>query len=318
MPTEQEAFEERKAKAKRWDAAGRPGSLREFEYDKSKGKYITDDQRAKELKDYVGNVSKTAAAGKVPLSSDEDIARGQAVGLARANQLYGISTPELGRETAGVRERAKSRMEGASPEDTALRNQRNAMERRMRAAGKSEGEIEQSRRRADMDISGSIYNRKLGAEKDYSRLIGNMIGGTTSLEMGMAQLQKSGEDTDIQPYKGSSGMGGMFGTVICTELHKRGYLSDEIYAKDFEYGYMVRRSDPAVYIGYRFLADPIVAVMKKSPSFTWVVSLIAVPWAKNMAGNKNMFGSAVNAVGTALCRIVGKELTTRRVYENQN
>ena len=250
---------------------------------------------------------KTGQAAPAPLpvpgtGSDEKIEAGRAKGRHRAEQLYGMDDKAISGGVQDVVKKRRERLEGGGPEDTALRNERNRAIRMARAQGSSQAEIDQLGRQYAMDLSSEQYKRETGALSDYQKLIGNILGGTSSLEMGFAGLEKSGEEVNIQ----SGGGSGMLGTVICTELYLGGYLSDEVYSKDIEYGIELRLNDPAVYIGYRILADPIVVAMKKSSLFTSIVAFFAVGWAKDMAGQSNITGKLVNLIGKPLCRFLGK------------
>lgn len=98
---------------------------------------------------------------------------------------------------------------------------------------------------------------------------------------------------------------GMFGTIICTELHRQGYISDEVYEADKEAGKYVRENMPLVMDGYLFLAAPIVRGMRKSKLFTKAVAFWAVPWAKMHSGQDSIRADIVIILGVPLCRIVG-------------
>ena len=111
--------------------------------------------------------------------------------------------------------------------------------------------------------------------------------------------------------------GGGDETVICTELHKQGYMPKEML--DLEYDFKKAHVDAQVYAGYRIIADPIVNLMQKSWLFTQLVRAFAMPWAYQMchmvAPDKykpNLIGKAVMAIGIPLCRWKG-ELTREAV-----
>lgn len=139
----------------------------------------------------------------------------------------------------------------------------------------------------------------------------NVINWQTGSSSG--NLGLTGQPTS----SGSSSGGGGGGKVICTELWKRGILSDAIYMKDREFGTMIVQNYPWVYVGYRRWADIIVRGMRKSDHFTNTVASIAVPWARQMAGDKNTFGAVVMYVGLAFCGIMGidKLLAGKVVHE---
>jgi hypothetical protein len=102
------------------------------------------------------------------------------------------------------------------------------------------------------------------------------------------------------------------GTIICTELHRQGYMSDEVYAADVEYGLKL---SPTVIKGYHFLAAPIVRKMQESKQFTDAVNTFAKPWAEEMAHEQgllpqgNFWGAAIMFFGIPLCFVTGAFLT---------
>ncbi len=106
-------------------------------------------------------------------------------------------------------------------------------------------------------------------------------------------------------------LGDIFGTIICTELYRQGYLTDEIYAADVQFGQDIDRNLPLVRKGYQFLAAPIVGMMQESKAFTEAVYFFAEPWAEEMAHRTgvleedNFWGSLIMFVGVPLCFVVG-------------
>ena len=235
------------------------------------------------------------------LSGDKKIAGGQITGLERAQNLYGMNVGEIGDETSDIVRRRREALEGTDPAMTRLRQSRNRRLRMAKAEGASPEQLKQIEREAESDIAGAEYSSQEQALNQYQKLIGNIIGGTSSLEMGFAGLEKSGDTGGYTPYKSNNA----FGTVICTELHNQGYMSDDIYKKDQDYGKHLRLSNPDVYSGYIFLAMPVVRLMRTSKLFTWIMSFPAMAWANNMAGNSNLFGKLISKIGEPLCGLVG-------------
>jgi len=107
----------------------------------------------------------------------------------------------------------------------------------------------------------------------------------------------------------------LFGTVICTELHRQGYLTGDTYKADVAFGKMMKADHPYVYNGYRFLAQPIVDKMQESPSFTKAVYVIAKPWAEEMAfemgyaENGNLIGRLIMIFGVPVMGLAGIAIT---------
>lgn len=76
---------------------------------------------------------------------------------------------------------------------------------------------------------------------------------------------------------------------------------------------MMYLTEPEVMRGYWTLALPIVGLMRRSKTITWVVSLIAKPWAMNMAymmgeaETGSFVGKVIHTLGKPICRAFGKK-----------
>ena len=110
------------------------------------------------------------------------------------------------------------------------------------------------------------------------------------------------------------GLSGGKSTVICTELHRQGRMPDDVYALDRAYGAALADNDPAVLAGYLRLATPVVSLMQRSEVFSSVVSVLAKPWAVEMAHQMgrpkgSLIGKLIMAVGYPLCRMAAKRAT---------
>ncbi len=123
--------------------------------------------------------------------------------------------------------------------------------------------------------------------------VGTAIGATVGAIVGVVEVAKDE-------------------SVICTELNRQGYLSDRIYEMDAEYAN--REVSPEEYSGYRVLADPIVEKMRKSRTFSWVVSLLGVPTATEMASRVDpsirgtIIGKVMLFIFLPICRRIGQEV----------
>ena len=241
-------------------------------------------------------IANNEALQGLSFSGDYNTIAGQMTGLERAEQLYGMNTGEIGQNVQDIVARRRAAMEGNDPASTAARMSRNADVRSARAEGMTDAQIAQVRRSGTNDAAQQDYKSQQQGLSSYQDLVGNILGGTTGMEMGYANLAKSGEEVQAADS----------GTVICTELHRQGYMSDETLEKDADYGRFIRANAAHVYVGYIFLASPIVSLMKRSPLFTKVISYPALAWANDMAGNKNLIGGLINKYGQILCGYVGK------------
>tara|TARA_R110002020_G_scaffold276304_3_gene491677 strand:+ start:1924 stop:3096 length:1173 start_codon:yes stop_codon:yes gene_type:complete len=136
---------------------------------------------------------------------------------------------------------------------------------------------------------------------DTSGAFGDSFGESTAAEMGFDDGVSSGGDG-----------GGDGSKVICTELHRQRKLDDATMAADKEYGEMVAEHDPHTMAGYHLWAKPVVRLMQKSKIITWIVALLALPWAREMLlrqtgnGRGSWRGRILMRLGIPLCRFLGR------------
>lgn len=101
------------------------------------------------------------------------------------------------------------------------------------------------------------------------------------------------------------------GTVLCTELHRRGLLPDEIYQADCEYA----KSIPEVVkIGYRIWARYLVLAMQKSKLVTRLLTPLVRAWAYQMAYKMGVvekgsrLGALLEWAGVPICKMIGETI----------
>jgi hypothetical protein len=126
----------------------------------------------------------------------------------------------------------------------------------------------------------------------------------------------SGYSSSVQlPY--SYNLGGFRATVICTELHRQGFMSDEIREADERFGRMISATSPETMLGYHYWAIPIVNLMQKSRLFTKIVWAVARPWAYHMAyemgsfERDNLVGKVLMKVGAFISKTIGKSISAK-------
>lgn len=99
-------------------------------------------------------------------------------------------------------------------------------------------------------------------------------------------------------------------TVICTELHRQGYIPRHIL--NWENKYRRAFISKSAYQGYRYLADPIIPLMQKSWLITQVVRPFGVGIAYEMAHRVNpniqgsLLGRLVLRIGLPICSMVNR------------
>lgn len=238
---------------------------------------------------------------------------GRLEGLERAKTLTGQNPFQIGADYQQAYGNLKKRTEMSDTGSELLRankagavaDARQSMTQQGVKGGAALGAASQVERAKSYDVNNQLMQNQKDAQTQFMNAVKANANFTTANEMNYGAMAMG---KDIQaPAAYSGGFGGM-NTVICTVLYNKGYMDADTFALDGKYGEKVIKERPEVYEGYRFLADPIVKLMKKSELFTWFVSLGAMPWANNMAGRKNLLGSVISSVGEPLCSFVGKLL----------
>jgi hypothetical protein len=233
---------------------------------------------------------------------------GRMDGLERARLLTGQNPYQIGQDYQEAYGNIKKRTELSDTASELLRankagataDARQSLSQQGVKGGANLGAVSQIERAKSYDINNQLAQNQRQAEMDYMNAAKANANFTQASEMNFGAMA-AGKDMQA-PSVNSNG----FGTVICTELYNQGYYSDEIYLADVAYGIQVRATRPHIYAGYRLWADPVVALMKKSKLFTALVALFAIPWARNMAGENNVFGLILSEVGEPLCGLLGK------------
>lgn len=236
---------------------------------------------------------------------------GRLEGLQRAKILTGQNPFEIGKDYQEAYQTIKKRSKGEDLSSELLRankagaiaETRNNLQQNGVKGGSAIGAVSAVERAKSYDVNNQMMQNQRTATTDYMNAAKANANFTQANEMNFGQMAL-GKDVKA-PSQQSGGFGNM-GTVICTELFMQGILDIETMAKDFDYGVKTLNERPDIYWGYRYMADPIVRLMKKSAIFTQMVAFFAVPWAENMAGKKNLFGKLIAMVGEPLCSIVGK------------
>lgn len=120
----------------------------------------------------------------------------------------------------------------------------------------------------------------------------------------------------------TSGAADMTGTHICTELHRQGIMSDEMYDLDIKYASQL---DYNAIIGYRVWAKGVADKMAESALFTKIVCLFALPWAYEMAHRMkpdtykgHWLGKVIIKAGVPICRWIGRNLVCMPMKGVQN
>lgn len=98
--------------------------------------------------------------------------------------------------------------------------------------------------------------------------------------------------------------------IICNELYRQGYLSEEMWDADERYGEMMFEKDPKLVIGYQMWARKVVKYMKKNPNNTKMAYWLFKPWTEYMGykmgvvEKPTLMGRLTNWIGTQFSYMV--------------
>ena len=114
-----------------------------------------------------------------------------------------------------------------------------------------------------MDVEEAIG----GKMSDAKMAVANTVADNRSTLLQLKQMEQSKPD----------------GKIICSELHRQGYLEKDIYEIDEEYGRKLVKENPQLIIGYQMWAKKVVKLMKKRPLYADIVWFFAKHWTRDMA-----------------------------------
>jgi hypothetical protein len=273
----------------------------EKHYKKQKDQKIANDKR---LEDYNQGIMPT----KVTTSGTEAERSGELAGLERAQLGYGQNLGQTGQDIQRIKELQQGRtsQSGADPVSAAIMGQKQGAlanaQRGMSASGvkggTAQGVMSDVEKEQNQNIAASLYGQQRQSIADERSLASNMLAGTEAMSQG-GKATGTAENMPKAPDTG-----GM--SVICTELHRQGIMSLELYLMDTNYGIALSLRKPHVIVGYQFWGRPVARLMAKSPIFAKLISIPAMAWARNMAGDKNLLGAFISFVGEPVCEIIGK------------
>lgn len=238
---------------------------------------------------------------------------GRIEGLQRAKILTGKNPYQIGEDNQEAFSNIKKRTTLSDTGSELLRankagavaDARNQMQSQGVKGGAALGAVSQVERAKSYDVNNQLVDSQRKAEQDYMNASKANANFTNEMEMGYGAMA-SGKD-----FQAPANNSGGFGTVICTELYRQKIFTLEIMAKDFDYGVKILAEKPHVYWGYRSWADKVVPLMQKSKKVTKIVAFFALPWAHNMAGEKNLFGKIISLVGEFVCGLIGRMLENK-------
>jgi hypothetical protein len=237
--------------------------------------------------------------------------QGQQSGLDLAKMGYGQTLMDTGKDVQDLRKEYKDRVAqgGSDPVSAAIMGQKaNNMvlaQQQMVGSGlrgaASAAALGSVGKAQDAQIAESLYGQKQRSLNDLKSLTSNTLSGTIGLMQGSKAEGTAGSRPAPPEAKG------LMDSVLCTELHRQGLMSRELYLKDAAYGIQLKISNPNVVVGYQFLAAPFVALMSKSSVFTSIMKYPILSWARHIAGEKySVWGHLCQNIGEPFCAVIGK------------
>jgi hypothetical protein len=259
-----------------------------------------------ENKNMLANYADGSSIGEVSVAGTPEEQASQIAGMTNAATGYGQTLGTTGRDVQRIKElqRGRTDQSGGDPVSAAIMGQKQGAmanaQRNLASSGVKGGiaanAVANVGLQKDQQIADSLYGQQRQSIADERSLASNTLAGT------VAMMQGGKAEGTAASMPSAPSAGGM-GTVICTELYRQGIMPLDIYLKDGIYGASLH---PETLIGYRFLANPVVGWMQKSKIVTKLVSVPAMAWANNMAGNGNVFGAIISLIGEPTCYAIGK------------
>ena len=112
--------------------------------------------------------------------------------------------------------------------------------------------------------------------------------------------------------------------IICNELYRQGYLSEQMWDADERYGEMMFEKDPKLVIGYQMWARSVVKYMRKNPNNTKMAAWLFKPWTEYMGYKMGVVekptlrGRFTNWIGTQFSYAVFNLYNGKRLLDKYN
>tara|TARA_R110001632_G_scaffold48146_3_gene121520 strand:+ start:2081 stop:3172 length:1092 start_codon:yes stop_codon:yes gene_type:complete len=139
---------------------------------------------------------------------------------------------------------------------------------------------------------------------------GSGNAGTTSVITGTGTLPST-------PSFGGS-------KIICNELYRQGFLTEQMWDADERYGEMMFEKDPKLVIGYQMWARSVVKYMRKNPNNTKMAAWLFKPWTEYMGYKMGVVekptlrGRFTNWIGTQFSYAVFNAYNGKRLLDKYN
>ena len=132
----------------------------------------------------------------------------------------------------------------------------------------------------------------------------------------------SSSTTGLYPGYTTPSYGGS--KIICNELYRQGFLTEELWDADERYGEMMFEKDPKLVIGYQMWARSVVKYMRKNPNNTKMAAWLFKPWTEYMGYKMGVVekptlrGRFTNWIGTQFSYAVFNAYNGKRLLDKYN
>ena len=121
-----------------------------------------------------------------------------------------------------------------------------------------------------------------------------------------AAIQAEATKAAAASQAAASGGGGM--SVVCTELHRQGILSDDMYKVNTQFGINLIKESPFTFDAYLTWGVPTAKLMKKSKLATKILAPVMMKWISYINGDKSLSNAIIFHPLMTYTKVVGSIL----------
>lgn len=258
-----------------------------------------------------------AAAGNTKLAQQlNDELQNQAISGAGAQTNAYSALAEGGGLSSGARERIAS---------TGADNQLFAAQKARLENNRGVNDINTNLQTGLLDLGAKSAAEKMGLQSSLLGTRAADLGGQNALTQSQynqgidiaAARAKAQKEQDAADEAAKSKGGGP--SIICTKMHSMGFLPDDIYEADEDFGRWLIRTHPVVMFGYLAWAKYVVALINKLPFIAYLIAPAIQTWANEMAycqtgriGKPSFVGKLIMSTGWAFSKFVGQFVYTKK------
>lgn len=178
------------------------------------------------------------------------------------------------------------------------------------------------------NVSAAVTPTKFTPPTSVSQITSNPASVTPSnTPTSLTAITQAGNNPSVYTPNPTVGTGGMTpggGKIICNELYRQGYLSEQMWDADERYGEMMFEQDPKLVIGYQMWARRVVKFMKENPNNTKMAYWVFKPWTEYMGYKMGVVekptlrGRFTNWIGTQFSYAVFNLYNGKRLLDKYN